>query len=443
MDTEPKNNILRSWKEIAAYLGYDERTCYRWEQKYGMPVHRAETGASKSHVVAYKGELDSWFKATFTKHGGEVPDKPARRPSSRWLLASLVPVAAVIFLVLRDRTPASGQPADFHIRGSVLVVVDESGKELWRRDTKVEGLLDEDNYRAIFQSVDSSKSLVRLPSLVIRDVDGDGRNEVLFAVQKRDDAYGEGRLYCYDSRGKKRWHFEAGREMRFGGRTFSPDYRIYGFGLHDFNGDGRQEVIVISYHYPQWPCQLAVLDSKGTLIGEFWNSGFLNDLAFPDLDGDGREEMIVAGVNNEYGPCLIVFDPAHVAGCSPQTGEFRSDTLPAGSEKYYVRFPRTDVSLALGDIVEDFRHLGVTGNKRLMAYTSYGLIYELDFGLRCLSVDCGHGYMMKHNELRAAGKIQSSLDDAAYRETYRKDVRYWDGRAWVAEPTPNLKGGYR
>ncbi|MGZ7066307.1 MAG: FG-GAP-like repeat-containing protein, partial [Candidatus Aminicenantales bacterium] len=297
MDTEPKDNILRSWKEIATHLGYDERTCYRWEQKYGMPVHRAEAGASKSHVVAYKDELDSWFKATFTKHGRDAPPKPVRRPYSPWLLAGLVPVAAVVFLLLRDRTSVRGQPADFHISGSVLIVVDESGKELWRRDTKVEGLLDEDNYRVAFQSVDSSKSLARLPSLAVRDIDGDGRNEVLFAVQKRDDAYGEGRLYCFDSRGKERWRFDAGREMRFGGRTFSPDYRIYGFGFHDFNGDGRQEVIVISYHYPQWPCQVALLDARGRMTGEFWNSGFLNDLAFPDLDGDGREEMVVVGVN--------------------------------------------------------------------------------------------------------------------------------------------------
>ncbi|MGZ7065322.1 MAG: hypothetical protein ACXVI6_03090, partial [Candidatus Aminicenantales bacterium] len=121
--------------------------------------------------------------------------------------------------------------------------------------------------------------------------------------------------------------------------------------------------------------------------------------------------------------------------CSPQTGEFRSDALPPGSEKYYVRFPRTDVSVATGDIVEDFRRFGVSGNKHLMVYTSYGLIFELAFGLHCLSVDYGHGYMTRHNELRAAGKIRSSLDDPAYREMFRNGVRYWDGRAWVAEPT--------
>jgi hypothetical protein len=283
------------------------------------------------------------------------------------------------------------------------------------------------------------KSPLGLPSLVIRDIDGDGRNEVLFAVQKKDDAYGEGRLYCFDSAGKERWRFDAGSEMRFGGRIFSPDYRICGLAPHDFRGDGRQEIVVISYHYPHWPCQLVVLDCRGRKTGEFWNSGYLNSLATQDIDGDGKEEMIVGGVNNEWGGCVIVFDPDRISGCSPQTGEFRSDTLPPGSEKYYVRFPRSDVSLALGDIIEGLHHIGITGNRHIAAYNDHGIIYELDFSLRGLSVDFGHGYMIKHNELRAAGKIQSSYTDPAYKESFRKGIRYWNGTEWVAEPTPNAR----
>jgi hypothetical protein len=30
-----KVNLLRSWKEIAAHLGIDARTCYRWEDSRG------------------------------------------------------------------------------------------------------------------------------------------------------------------------------------------------------------------------------------------------------------------------------------------------------------------------------------------------------------------------------------------------------------------------
>jgi hypothetical protein len=436
MENPAKDNILRSWKEIAAYLGYDQRTCYRWEQKFGMPVHRAEAGASKSHVVAYKEELDLWFQETFKSSNHSVPAKKAGRPALRWALFGLVPVAVVAaFLMIKPVISPPAQPADFAIKGSALIILSEDGKELWRHDFKVEGLEDESFYRAHFQMPQRG---AKLPSIMIKDIDGDGRNEVLFAVQKRDDSYGEGDLYCYNSRGRELWHFTAGREMEFGGRIFPADYRIRGFRLHDFNGDGRQEIAVISYHYPQWPCQLAIIDSNGRPIGEFWNSGYLTDLCYRDLDGNGREEMVVSGVNNQYGGCVIVFDPARVGGCSPQSGEFKSDTLPPGTEEYYVRTPRTDVSLAFGDIVEGIESLGVTKNKRLEANTFYGLAYEFDFGLHCLNADWGHSYMKRHNELAAAGKIRSVLDEA-YRQTIIQGVRYWDGSRWVAEPTPNLR----
>ncbi len=65
MSEMAKDNLLRSWKDISAYLGCDTRTCYRWEKNHGMPVHRAEGGEMKSPVFAYKDELDSWFQQTF------------------------------------------------------------------------------------------------------------------------------------------------------------------------------------------------------------------------------------------------------------------------------------------------------------------------------------------------------------------------------------------
>jgi tetratricopeptide (TPR) repeat protein len=51
---------LKSWKEIAAYFGADERTVKRWEAARGLPVHRLPGGA-KSTVYAEAGELESWL----------------------------------------------------------------------------------------------------------------------------------------------------------------------------------------------------------------------------------------------------------------------------------------------------------------------------------------------------------------------------------------------
>ncbi len=49
---------LDSWKEIAAYLGRDERTAKRWEKSRGLPVHRLP--GARSGVFAFSSEIDRW-----------------------------------------------------------------------------------------------------------------------------------------------------------------------------------------------------------------------------------------------------------------------------------------------------------------------------------------------------------------------------------------------
>lgn len=51
--------VLDSWKEIAAYLKRDVRTARRWEQTRGLPVHRLP-GEGRAPVFAVRGELDRW-----------------------------------------------------------------------------------------------------------------------------------------------------------------------------------------------------------------------------------------------------------------------------------------------------------------------------------------------------------------------------------------------
>jgi len=429
-----KDNLLRSWKEIASYLGCDVRTCHRWEANHGMPVHRAEGGGTKSPVFAYQDELDSWFQGTFKNSNPPLEKKAVAHPWLKWAIGgAAVLVLAGAFLIFREK-PVRRQPADFTIDGSYLVILDKQKRELWRRGTGLEDLKPEAFYRAFFQVVNKGEDNM-LPELIIRDINGDGDSEVLFAPRRERDQTGEGRLICYDRRGEKLWSFQAGREIRCGAKTFSPDFRIAGFLCHDLDGDGRLETIVESFHAPDWPCQLAVLDSTGALIGEFWNSGYLREIAFHDITGDGREEIIVCGVNNEYrGGCLAVFDTRRISGSSPQSADYACGGVGPGSMLFYVITPQSEVSAAFGHWVAGFRNLEITGNNWIRATTEDGLMAEFDFGLRCLQVSASNGYKSSHQDYVAAGKIASPLGEAYY-EKYRQEIRYWNGSATVPEPS--------
>src|SRR5262245_5738787 len=50
---------LDSWKEIASYMGRDERTVQRWESERNLPVRRLP-GGKRGGVYAYRQELDAW-----------------------------------------------------------------------------------------------------------------------------------------------------------------------------------------------------------------------------------------------------------------------------------------------------------------------------------------------------------------------------------------------
>jgi hypothetical protein len=423
----------RSWKEIAAHFGVDVRTCYRWEADRGLPVHRAENGEKKSPVFAYKNELDAWFAETFKN--SHRPEKARRVPRRLpWVLggAALVAAAGALAYVL-FRPPR--QPADFRIEGSFFIALDKDKRELWRRDTGAEDLQPESFYRDNFQVMHTVQENI-LPMLVIRDIDGDGDNEVVFALARNGDRSREGTLICWDRRGRERWRFQAGRALRSRSKSFGPDYRIAGIYAHDLDHDGRLEILVESFYASDWPCQLAVLDSAGKAIGQFWNSGYLRQAAFHDVDGDGREELIVCGVNNQYrGGCLIVFDTRDISGGSPQTGDFVLEGIGPGSMLYYVTTPYTDVSLAKRVAVDGLRRLDIMSNDWIEVGAAVGINYDFDFQLKCIQVSMEHKFWMDHYELSRSGAVSSVLGED-YRKKLKDGIRWWDGRAWSAEPTP-------
>ena len=55
------NEVLRSWKDIANYVGACVKTLQRWEQHHNFPIRRLERRKG-AVVFAYKAEVDSWTR---------------------------------------------------------------------------------------------------------------------------------------------------------------------------------------------------------------------------------------------------------------------------------------------------------------------------------------------------------------------------------------------
>ena len=116
-------DLLDSWKDIAAYLKRDISTVQRWERREDMPVHR-HVHDVRGSVYAFRSELDDWLESRRLRLEQEAdrrttaaaePSVPAfhhRRPLGRhWLLLGTIAalVAAASYFLLSHRvatTPA-------------------------------------------------------------------------------------------------------------------------------------------------------------------------------------------------------------------------------------------------------------------------------------------------------------------------------------------------
>jgi len=437
---EKKDELLSSWKEIAEYLKCDLRTCRRWEENRGLPVHRLE-GTPRSRVFAYTNELDDWVKKRNGKNGESGYSRtgaavPLAKTYYLLILLVLIGVPSLYLFVIKPylRPPVS---YDFKIERSELVILDKKGDELWRYDTGREDLEDEAVYRSGFQTKKpglASKARI-LPLLIIKDINNDKKKEVIFAVRTKDEME-EGDLHCFDRRGRELWSHELGKEMKFGSKTYSNDYMVKGFDAADLDGDGRLETLAIGYHRPDWPTQVVLLSAEGAVLAEYWHCGQINDYTFADIDWDGREEILLAGINNEYGKgCLAVLDAETMGGSSPQIrDEFKSPGLEPGSEKYYLLIPRTDVDM-LNYPVEALSKLDLhAGNQVSVETLITGLYYFFDYNLRVKDITVSHGFMQMHNSAVLERKISSVLDDL-YIEELKKGILYYDGSGWTSDPT--------
>ena len=325
------------------------------------------------------------------------------------------------------------QPADFRIEGDTLVILNAKGRLLWRHRTGIPKLQDEAYYRSRFQNriFDWDTGLPHLPLIVIDDLDGNGRNDVLFSPQAKD-GLGTGRLDCFDARGRLKWTIETGREHIYGDILYSADHAIHGILVANLDGEREKEIVVISNHFRYFPTRLMIFGHNGDLLGDYWHSGRINDILIRDLDGDGHPEILAAGINNEHNKAFfLVFDGRRVGGFSPQINDYyRSRNHTEGTERLYLIFPRTDADLRK-EKTETVQYMEILKNGRISLSTQIsGLDFEFDPDLKPAGVKTSHRFDRLQAEAVREGWITRPMT-AKEVEALAGEILYWTGSGWI------------
>jgi len=233
------------------------------------------------------------------------------------------------------------QPRSGRLDGNVLKIMDGDGKELWSK-TFPQGFGTE----LYYEKNNGTR-------IWFADLEGKGHTSVLFSYLPAPDSLPHSStLICYSDRGKEKWRWSPGRKSPEGSAPAA--YRTFSVGVQKATKKEHLRIIVLSDLDPWWsgPSQIAVLDSNGKTLSEYWHSGGLRDMALADLDGDGRNEIIATGNAHGYDAqaTLVVLDPDRVSGASKeaQPDPYLSEIhgLGIAQERLRLLFPRSDLNQA-------------------------------------------------------------------------------------------------
>jgi hypothetical protein len=324
-------------------------------------------------------------------------------------------------------------------RDGFLVAYNKEGDVLWRKEVDV--AYDMENLKGKYDLSDYLATI---------DVDGDGTPEVIAIFTGISDSPSTARLrstiYCYNSDGKERWHYEIHRDMTFGTEKFPDDYHFYYMAVGDFDHNGSVEVVAVAAHSPNYPSLVLHFNANtGELLHEYWHSGVLGRVFHKDIDGDGVEELLIPGQNNGFNlACLLVLDPRSMSGHAPAPPAYTPVDVGTGTEKYYLLFPRNDMKAVADQKRNVVQHVKFNNDGSIVVFVAEAVVgyksvlYHLAPSLACTGVEGEDFFVALHHKLEAEGKLTRKLDDK-YWEELRQGVQYWDGEHLVNTPTANKR----
>jgi hypothetical protein len=464
----PPGGRLDGWKEIAGYLAKSVRTVQRWEKELGLPIHRVGSGRGES-VHALVVELERWRetpparKAESEAETAELaeqappelatagapvaepvgsqlheilPPAGGAGPSARgkpvtfreWITATpitdwiislavmLVTVVATVWALLPifvgGGTPGTAgdtslprAPASWEVTRNALRVYDAEKRLLWAH--RFDFPLHEQSYADSVQA--------RHPPVLMDELDGDGRVEVLFLSEP---ALPSSRgLYCFNQDGTLRFRHQPGRTVRFGSTDYSGPWRA-GRVFTTSRLNELKSIWLVSYHLAGFPTVLERLDAAGQVSGEYWSGGQVGSV---ELSPPGGPRLVFVGATDDEhrSASLAVLDDSRPMGASPSASpSYQCQGCPPGTPVAFLLFPRIEAARVVDSfaIVDDIRVDALNQMILSVRHETAPLVdqdtrdksrtrYFLDATFRILSGEFDQSYRSVHSQLEKARLI--------------------------------------
>jgi hypothetical protein len=417
---------LDSWKEIAQYLGRDERTVQRWETDCALPVHRTP-GRKRGSVFAYPHELDAWLASR-----NEMPPVPASAPVTvaapfltaqkpRYIHVGLVLIVVVV-IVAAGFTWRGQHRTHSALRLTLVedqvIGMDQQGQKLWE-------------YR-----LREPSEWPQAPAKSWRLLDLAGK--LAFIVVANHKLTGGGELDCLSANGTLLWRYEPKMSLKFGSQMDDGPWAIAAF---EFALDSAKPHLWAAVGDSIWGHSFVEeLDVKtGQPQTRFVNNGAI--YALRSVVSNNKRYLLAGGFNNEYDlPMLLVLDPSQPYAVSPQTRgtRFYCETCGQGKPLKYFLMPKSELNQLIGQSPNSVQHIDVLG-QTVNASTS-----ELSDAMRAIyffsitpeisphSVTLASTYWSEHRKLEREGRVKHPAEKCSdYLNP--KPIRQWNPESGWSE----------
>jgi hypothetical protein len=434
---------LDSWKEIACYLGRDERTAQRWRRIYRMPVHHYP-GNRRGRVYALPSELDAWLasraKDSITPPPGALRAAPRPRTRAGWrriAVLGLIAAAVTALALWLTGARASGTPAGVRFAGNQLEAYDDRGRALWNyelpgvaAEVVADGLPPfPRSFRMVEVAAEGTRELVGIAGYRNPGTNSDWHSALL-------------RL---SPDGALRHRYEPALALRFAGRTYSAPWKVLDFLPVQSGAPENHGFLVAVAHSPWWPSAVVRVLRDGTEQLWFVNAGWIYRLA--RLETPEGRFLLAGGTNNEYkhAALAVIAEPLQ-SGCSPQTpgGGFEPESCPIGEPHRYFLFPPTELNRSVSTHAPFVNRL-LTGKEAVHVFTQEtsgsdesvsAAIYEFGRDFRLRSVRRVDAYWLLHDRLQREGRINHSADTCPERVAPPLPLEWVAGRWRTLEIEP-------
>lgn len=411
-----------------------------------FPARRLELVPVSSVEEAYRD--DRIFELAHVSAGTVALKKMERK--RKYVVAGASLLAAVIVMLLLIPPMFMKEISTFYVRNDVLhfenrfgVVFDTfaPGYHIFKCENKEPGLPP-----GLIQHEKDSPPIYAYNGFY-EDITSDDGKEFLFVALEVDptEKTPAGRIHIHllSKSRKPLLHITLSDTLRMLENDKLDDHikvNLTWNGFHDFDHDGRKELYIVARNHVLSPTVVHCVSLENGSIQTFAHYGYFNAFRIHDYNGDGSEEIILAGVHGDplNRGVVAVLDPLDMQGTTP-TGldpsfvDFKDDAA-----LLYIMFPKTVMCDLLGG--ECSRPHAMTINPSGNSATWFGvqegetgLMYYFDPSWRCNDIQFITTYESRY---RAFEKIHDLTPMDAYREELRREVRYWDRdeQDWVTSP---------